>query len=269
MIRRPPRSTQPTTLFPYTTLFRSEATFGEWRLPQSGCGGALVWTLQDLLPGAGWGVIDATGLPKPVWHGLRRAFRPLQVLLSDEGTNGLDVHVLNETRMPAALRLTLTALRDGAIPVVTGGLDIDLAPGESRSLAATVLFGAFFDTTYAFRFGPASHNVTTASIRDRANGRELASAFHFPRGRIAALERATLSAECGQDDEGRYLTLGTDRLAQSVHIACDGFIASDNWFHLAPGEPKIVRLAPLAGTSPDQAPSGQIGQLGGGPEVGF
>jgi DNA-binding transcriptional LysR family regulator len=25
MIRRPPRSTQPTTLFPYTTLFRSEA----------------------------------------------------------------------------------------------------------------------------------------------------------------------------------------------------------------------------------------------------
>jgi hypothetical protein len=24
MIRRPPRSTQPTTLFPYTTLFRSE-----------------------------------------------------------------------------------------------------------------------------------------------------------------------------------------------------------------------------------------------------
>jgi hypothetical protein len=25
MIRRPPRSTQPTTLFPYTTLFRSQA----------------------------------------------------------------------------------------------------------------------------------------------------------------------------------------------------------------------------------------------------
>jgi hypothetical protein len=25
MIRRPPRSTQPTTLFPYTTLFRSKA----------------------------------------------------------------------------------------------------------------------------------------------------------------------------------------------------------------------------------------------------
>jgi hypothetical protein len=30
MIRRPPRSTQPTTLFPYTTLFRSPALKG-WR----------------------------------------------------------------------------------------------------------------------------------------------------------------------------------------------------------------------------------------------
>jgi tellurite resistance protein len=29
MIRRPPRSTQPTTLFPYTTLFRSQATTNE------------------------------------------------------------------------------------------------------------------------------------------------------------------------------------------------------------------------------------------------
>jgi hypothetical protein len=31
MIRRPPRSTQPTTLFPYTTLFRSDKTrIGDW-----------------------------------------------------------------------------------------------------------------------------------------------------------------------------------------------------------------------------------------------
>jgi hypothetical protein len=29
MIRRPPRSTQPTTLFPYTTLFRSTNAFSK------------------------------------------------------------------------------------------------------------------------------------------------------------------------------------------------------------------------------------------------
>src|SRR3546814_19804806 len=31
MIRRPPRSTRTDTLFPYTTLFRSEARLGEYR----------------------------------------------------------------------------------------------------------------------------------------------------------------------------------------------------------------------------------------------
>ena len=51
----------------------TEATYAEWRRPGSTCAGALVWTLQDLLPGPGWGVIDSTGLPKPVWHGMRRA----------------------------------------------------------------------------------------------------------------------------------------------------------------------------------------------------
>src|SRR3546814_4492602 len=30
MIRRPPRSTRTDTLFPYTTLFRSTSTDGEW-----------------------------------------------------------------------------------------------------------------------------------------------------------------------------------------------------------------------------------------------
>ena len=35
-------------------------------------------------------MIDSTGLPKPVWHGMRRAFRPVQVLFSDEGTNDTD-----------------------------------------------------------------------------------------------------------------------------------------------------------------------------------
>ncbi|MGO7939711.1 hypothetical protein ACC731_38620, partial [Rhizobium ruizarguesonis] len=36
-------------------------TFAAWRRKGSACHGALVWTLQDLLPSPGWGVIDSTG----------------------------------------------------------------------------------------------------------------------------------------------------------------------------------------------------------------
>jgi beta-mannosidase len=60
-----------------------EEVFGEWRRTRSSCGGALVWLFQDLWPGAGWGVVDSLGTPKAAWHALRRAFRPVQVTISD------------------------------------------------------------------------------------------------------------------------------------------------------------------------------------------
>jgi beta-mannosidase len=236
----------------------SEAAYGEWRRPGSSCRGALVWTLQDLLPGAGWGVIDATGLPKPVWHGLRRAFRPVQLLFSDEGTNGLYAHVINETAEALSLTLDVSALRDGAHPVVSGRRELALVARGHISLAATELFGAFFDTTYAFRFGPPAHDVTVGRLT--MGNVEVATAFSFPRGRMAALHAANVSAEAGEDASGIFLSLATDRLAQSVSLAFPGWLADDNWFHLAPGASRIVRLRRHG--SAEGGLSGEIRHLG-------
>ncbi len=64
------------------------ACFAEWRRVRSSCGGALVWFLRDLWPGAGWGVVDATGLPKAAYYYLKRSLQPISLSLSDEGNNG-------------------------------------------------------------------------------------------------------------------------------------------------------------------------------------
>src|SRR3546814_15100567 len=64
MIRRPPRSTRTDTLFPYTTLFRSDAfvvvvrtrDVTEAALP------TLINKLQKCIPGGGIGVVDRKGL---------------------------------------------------------------------------------------------------------------------------------------------------------------------------------------------------------------
>lgn len=245
-----------------------EAVFAEWRRTGSGCNGGLVWTLQDLLPGAGWGIIDATGEPKPVYYALKRAFHPVQVLLLDEGTNGLDVHVLNEQAVPLDATIEISCLREGRQSVVCGRRALTVEPRGSLRLAATDLFGAFFDTTYAFRFGPPSHDVTVARLLD-AEGKVIRDAFSFPLGRAEAMHDATLETSLLQNDGGWSLVISADRLAQSVSIASDTQRAVDDWFHLAPGQRKVVPLAPRPGTDPAALPSGAVRSAGSNRQFPF
>lgn len=240
-----------------------EATYAEWRKPGSSCSGALTWTFQDLMPGAGWGLVDATGLPKPVWHAARRAFRPLQITLTDEGTNGLDVNLVNDLGRDAEIIVEIACLRDGKIPVVSGRKEIILKARSGQIIPATDFFGAFFDTTYAFRFGPPSHDVTVARLMSAETGQEIASACHFPQGRPAAQHACELSVELVEED-GFFLKIETDRFAQSVIIEVPGFLPSDNWFHLAPGNARLISLQPLSAGAVGK-PSGHVRLPGGQP----
>ena len=239
-----------------------EATFAEWRRSGSSCHGALVWTLQDLLPGPGWGMIDATGLPKPCWYALKRAFRPVQVVLIDEGVNGLDVHLINETAEDIAVSLELACLRDGRQSVVSGRRDLMLKARDGMRIAATELFGAFFDTTYVYRFGPPAHDVTIARLSDE-QGRFLADAFHFPMGRGGALHEAQIEVSLRREEAGWSLELAADRFAQSVHIDVAGYRPEDDGFHIAAANRRMIRLHPLPGTDIEALPSGEVTYLGG------
>ncbi|ACM39036.1 MULTISPECIES: glycosyl hydrolase 2 galactose-binding domain-containing protein [Rhizobium/Agrobacterium group] len=234
-----------------------EETYAEWRRPGSSCNGALIWTFQDLTIGPGWGLVDATGTPKPVWYAARRAFNPVRITMTDEGTNGLDVHLCNDTVREQTLTLDLTCLRDGKQPVVAARRAVTLTPRSSITLHATDLFGAFFDTTYAFRFGPPAHDVTVATLSEPASGEIVSQSFHFPQGRAQAMHDAEIRATLSQEKDGWWLMLETDRLAQSVHIALENGRSTDDFFHLAPGFARRVRL--LTSDKPNQdKPSGEI-----------
>ncbi len=245
-----------------------EATFGEWRRSGSSCQGALVWTLQDLIPGPGWGVIDATGEPKSTWYALKRAFRPVQIILTDEGTNGLDVHVVNETSKDLELILELSCLRDGAQPVVTGRRQLNLPARSKETIPATDLFGAFFDTTYAYRFGPPSHDITVAKLRHAQTKELVADAFHFPLGRGSAMHPTTLATTVEQKDGRWFINVTTDSFAQSVHIDAEGYRPAEDWFHLDPGETRSIELLSLD-PSQTHEPHGEIRSVGGGQRFRF
>ncbi|HYG89244.1 MAG TPA: glycoside hydrolase family 2 protein [Azospirillum sp.] len=238
-----------------------EAVFNEWRRGRSSCAGGLVWLFRDLWPGVGWGVVDSRGVPKAAWHALRRAFRPVQVMLSDEGVNGLAVHLLNETAHDVHAILTLTALRQGSVPVRRIEHPVTVPARGALELPAAAVSAGFFDMTYAYRFGPCPHDVAVATLTDAAGGARLADAFHFPQGR--PLDRVDLGLTVFVERSGDdwLLRLRSSRLAFSVHVEDEAFLAEEEWFHLPPGTDRTVRL--VARHDRAARPNGEVHALNG------
>ncbi len=218
-------------------------SFAQWRRPASVCQGALVLFLRDLWPGAGWGLVDDAGVPKACYHYVKRALQPLNVLLSDEGVNGLFAHVINERAEPRQLELEVTAWRDGDVLVATGKRNLDMPAHSARTLAGLDLFEHFMDLTYAYRFGPMSCHAIVATLRD-FDGNQLAQTFFFPGdGGIRSGQDVGLSAQARTvDDHTAELTVRTKQLAQAVHFDVRGFQASDEYFHMAPHSETRVML---------------------------
>ena len=237
-----------------------ENTLAEWRRPASPTRGALIFTAGDLRPGAGWGLIDRNGEPKSPYYAFRRIAAPLALFLSDEGGNGIAIHLANDTPHEYRLHLELRALRDGEITVCQGEGEIVIGARSSLTLPATQLLGRFFDLGYAYRFGPANHDCVVVSARPAAAPEALPlQACHFPLGPWCEPVATGLTATAAQIDGNWWLTLETRVLARFVHIDDRGYRPDDNHFHLVPGQPRCIRLHPRG--SEQLAPEGLVGAI--------
>lgn len=238
------------------------ATFAEWRRAASSCRGALIWFLRDLWPGAGWGVLDSRGLPKSVYYYLKRVLQPVSLSMTDEGGNGLYVHVQNEGPEPLRAEVEVTAYRHGHTQVGQGKQRIELPAHGNASWPLMAWFDWFADWSWAYRFGPASAHVLVAVLK-ASDGRELARAFAFPAGMVLPLERdlglgaTAICVEPGVFD----ITVTAARFAQAVHFDVDDLVPSDAYFHLAPGQRHTVRMHALPGKAVPAAVNGCVRAL--------
>jgi beta-mannosidase len=237
--------------------------FSEWRRCRSRTQGGLIWFLRDLWAGAGWGVIDASGYPKAAWYYLRRALAPVALSLSDEGGNGIGVHVVNDLPTVLEAEIEVSLYRFGEVRIARGATSVELSARSALEMNAAALFDDFLDLSYAYRFGPPSHDVVVAVLRDN-KGVELARAFHFVPSLPSQREMDVgLYAEARASGNNHYdLVVRSRRLAQSVSFEVDGFDCSDNYFHLAPGEERrLVLRARFSSNTAGIPPRGSVHAL--------
>jgi beta-mannosidase len=201
-------------------------------------------------------VVDAAGHPKLAWHGLRRAFQPVRAGLTDEGLNGLGLHLINETTTARKARLTLTCLQGGATVTLKRERDVELPARSYRTLTSADLIGSFFDLTYAYRFGPPPLDVAVVRLSDAATGVLLDEGLHFPLGRAALVHTSGLAVEVVPEGEGWALKLQAARIAPSIQIEDDAWRAEDEGFALMPGEQRTVKLVAVASNA--GRPTGQV-----------
>jgi len=220
--------------------------FSEWRAPASTCGGALVWFYRDLLPGAGWGVTDSEGRPKAAYWYLKRAWAPRTIRLTDEGLDGLGIHVLNESDAPLEAHIELEMFQSGRIPTASAEATVRVPARGAVTLQGDALLGYFSDATNAYRFGPPKHDVISVRLKDRSSDTVLAEDFFFPAGMdLAAQRSAAITSHAHWREDGSVaVTLMSDVFLQAVAISSSGFLPDDNYFHLAPGHEKTIVFAP-------------------------
>jgi beta-mannosidase len=222
-------------------------TIGEWRRSASSCDGALIWFFQDLWPGAGWGLLDSTGTPKAAYYAVKRAMQPIAMSITDEGANGLHVHVANDGASDLRGDIRVSLFRDGRTSVASGSVPLTVPGRGAAFISADAVLGTFHDVAYAYRFGAAGHDLVVATFADE-RGARVGEAFHFPLG-LANARRDSIGVDVVAERRGDgavLLTVRAEQFAQFVAIDAGRGLPDDNHFHVAPGDEKVVRLSPRA-----------------------
>jgi beta-mannosidase len=227
---------------------------GEWRRAGSPCRGALVLWLKDMLPGAGLGVLDHRGAPKVAFGYLRRAMGPVAVWTTDEGVNGVAIHIANDRGVPLRARLRLSLYRDLEARVADAEEQLELPAHGHAVRSVEGLIGHFIDAAWAYRFGPPAADAIFVTLESGDPADPLSQAVRFPGGlprERAPAARLGLTATAAPTDDGTAtVCLQTALLAYGVRVRAPGYVADDDSFSLEPGATRQVRLRPMTPNAP-------------------
>lgn len=208
--------------------------------------GVLIWTLKDLAPGPGWGVLDSTGLPKAPYYFLKRAWQPASLYFWDRATNGLwlGLHNDGQNLLSGELEIELGKL-DGGI-IERAKVEVSIGPGSSCQWSLDVLLGGFVDANYAYRFGSRAYEIAIATFSMESENESLIE-YHLLQERPLYVEQPgspTIQVEQLSGVNDVHVRLTTDQFIDYLILDIPGAELSDNYFPLLPGKRKSIHITP-------------------------
>jgi len=212
-----------------------------WRSQQSQCNGGLIWFNRDFWPCAGFGIIDSDGLPKAAMYQLAQVWKSQQVILSNEGFDGANVTIINESNTPLNGKLEICLIKDGNKEIAKNTRDLCIEQRQTENISVDEMLEGFYDTGYAYCFGECHYDVIHATLLN--SNEEIISEnslftdmANFPK---VASEEIEISAT-KLEDKLIELKIKSCRFLQFVNVKINGFTLEQNYFHLSPNKEKTI-----------------------------
>ncbi len=199
--------------------------------------GALIWQYNDTWPAISWAMIDYFHRPKASWYTIRRAFKPMHVmLLVRDGV--VRAYVVNDSMDKAKVTVEVGRIREGS--------HYQVDASENLTVEANAPAREFFSRP-ADQFNPVLDLLVTRLLVD---GEVVAQDtlllcppkdFHWPAPRLSA------QTELGRDM--LTVSLTAHSLIYGLEVSAAGFDVrfNDNWLTLLPGETRQITVELLSG----------------------
>jgi len=197
-----------------------------------GCGGALVWQLNDCWPSISWSIIDDALFPKMGYYAVRRALAPVALEMERHPSSGAVVWAVNNTGLIVSGRLQVRRWALSGKLEDSEEWDVVLGPHRTTELAETSLSAD-------------GGHVVEAELH--LGGTRLhASLWAEP---LKYLTLADPKLRCEPSGEGK-LRLTCQTPAKGVWVESEANVTwSDNGFDLFPGAPYEIAADAFRGDS--------------------
>ena len=216
---------------------------------QNHCMGALYWQLNDCWPVASWSSLDYYGRWKALHYYAKRFYQPIFPSVKEDNKS-IEFWVSNDLRTTQRFQFEWKILKSDGTVAKNGLYELDIRPCSSKKLGEIDISD----------FNQMNDNLTDCVIffTLKFNNLEGEQEFHgfrlFSAPKKFPLEYPNISWElneyfCEETNQKEYeLKISTNRIALYIHIDSDkfDFLASDNYFSMAPNETRVITIKNLS-----------------------